>query len=60
VFKQTLVNKKVFNIISIVLVIVGISSGLIILYGYLNNPHLLSREQALDAVSKATNWNKDS
>ena len=48
------------SIMAVVLIVIGISSGLLILYDYLNNPHLISKERAFTIAIKAGNWSKNS
>ena len=44
------------NVITLVLFSVGISSGLLILYDHLINPHVISKEQAISIVIKSGQW----
>ncbi|HSB56397.1 MAG TPA: hypothetical protein VLD38_01115 [Nitrosopumilaceae archaeon] len=37
----------------------GISSGLLILYDYLQSPHLISKEQAFAIATGAGNWSRN-
>lgn len=54
-------NKKHVNIISIVLFAIGISSALLILTDYLNNPlrpKLIGKDEALSIATQAGKWNE--
>jgi hypothetical protein len=44
------VRKKSITIVTIIIFSIGIISGLLILFDYLGNPHLLSKQKALDVA----------
>src|SRR5574337_1073020 len=52
-------NKKTINIISIILISIGATSGLLIIYDYTQSPHLVSKEQALQIAIRTGNWNQN-
>jgi len=46
-------------IITSTLLAIGVISGLIILYDYLEMPHLISKEQAFAIATRAGNWSQN-
>jgi hypothetical protein len=53
------VKKTKFTIITISLLLVGIVSGLLILFDYVSSPHLILKEQAFAIAIKAGNWSQN-
>ena len=45
-------NRKVINIVVIILIAIGAISGLLILYDYLESPHFISKSKAIEVF-----WN---
>ena len=52
-------NRKIFLGVILGLLSIGTASGIMILYDYLNGPHLLSKEQVIENVFKVSKWSKD-
>jgi hypothetical protein len=41
------------------LLVIGIGSGLVILYDYSTSPHLISKEKAFSIATRAGNWSQN-
>lgn len=52
-------TQSTINLISIILVIIGSVSGLMILYNYNQTPHLISKDQAFAIAVKTGNWSQN-
>ncbi len=48
-------NRKALNAITIGLLSIGVGSGLLILYNFIENPHLIPKSQAVDVFWRAFN-----
>ncbi len=49
---------KIINLVTIILVAIGATSGLFILYNYTHTPHLIPRDQAFAIAAKTGNWSQ--
>ena len=56
---MTLKGKKIINVVFVSLLAIGIGSGLVILYDYLESPHLILKDQAFAIAIKTGNWSKN-
>jgi len=51
--------KGKLTIITTILLAIGVISGLVILYDYLETPHLISKDQAFAIATRTGNWSQN-
>jgi len=52
-------KSKIINVVTVTLLTIGVGSGLVILYDYIEGPHLVSKDQAFELATRAGNWSQN-